>query len=86
MARALEATPLTFDTVVDDVEQRVTRKAETAHDVQSTLALIHIAANVPREIRPSTVHGFVARKDSALKCGRVERENNRILKRESSVR
>ena len=77
MARALEATPLTFDTVVDDVEQRVTRKAETAHDIQSALDLIHVAANVPREIRPSTVDGFKARKDAALTRGRVERENNR---------
>ena len=77
MARALEATPLTFDTVVDDVEQRVTRKAETAHDIQSALDLLHLAANVPREIRPSTVDGFKARKDAALTRGRVERENNR---------
>ena len=77
MARALEATPLTFDTVVDDVEQRVTRKAEAVRDIQSALALIHIAANVPREIRPYTVDGFKSRKDSALTRGRVERENNR---------
>ena len=77
MARALEATPLTFDTVLDDKEQRVTRKAETAHDIQSALDLLHLAANVPREIRPSTVDGFKARKDAALTRGRVERENNR---------
>ena len=85
MARALEATPLTFDTVLDDIEQRVTRKAETAHDIQSALDLIHLAANVPREIRPSTVDGFKARKDAALTRGRVERENNRIVQREASV-
>ena len=77
MARALEATPLTFDTDLDDKDQIVTRKAEAVRDIQSALALIHIAANVPREIRPSTVDGFKSRKDSALTRGRVERENNR---------
>lgn len=77
MARALEATPLTFDTDLDDKDQIVTRKAEAVRDIQSALDLIHVAANVPREIRPSTVDGFKSRKDSALTRGRVERENNR---------
>ena len=86
MARALEATPLTFDTVLDDKEQRVTRKAETAHGIQDAVALIQVAADVPREIRPSTVDGFKSRKDSALTRGRVERENNRELRREELVR
>ena len=66
-----------LDTDLDDTDQIVTRKAEAVRDIQSALALIHIAANVPREIRPSTVDGFKSREDSALTRGRVERENNR---------
>ena len=86
MARAFEATRLVFDGAVEDIEERVTRKAETADAVQDAVQLLHIGAFIPRELRPSTVDGFKARHSSAQLRGRIKREENRIARAVQRVR